>query len=507
MKRFLNFLVIFVLFFSWAISVHADEDTVSEIKVILNQGLIAKNDMLEYGDVQGLEDMVEGWNRNLYFVAGFTEDLEKGAALELEALDYSSINVWHPGVYTVTVRLKICEDYAGDFTISDEVRTLCFQITVGTPDEITFAFNHIAATFIQYDFTAPVDASPVLWYAKAEQGKQPEDTDWKEGEEEFYRRSPSMVRILCSALDKRCDYFFQMRSGNLASNILKLESTALFPSDDKDMGGDRDGNDNNDDTEKPPLIQPSPLPPSNTETSEVLPPVTTPQVTEPSDAVLSQVTPPVALSSKSVLHQRSADNGIASIESGNEPLGQGFESVDGDTMTISGARIMWLLSSNAEKIPFGWNRVSIEIPAAFLEGLGLSGKDMLALTLSHETDLSFDIMITAKGEEIKSLTEIVVRLPVPETRSGYTLMLDGKSLDTAVVCEQGYAVFTIDQAGSYELCEKGGALKASCTDRSAPLKQQTKELPQPAFTDFLPVIIGVILLIACSGWFLWRKYR
>lgn len=527
MKRILSFFMVFVLVFGQALSVHADEETVLEIKVILNEGLLAKNDMLEYGDAQGLEDMIEGWNMNFKFIAGFTEDLEKGAELEPEEIDYGGIDVWCPGTYTVTVRLKICEDYAKDFIISDEVRTLVFQVTVGALDKITMAYNQVTDTFIQYDFTAPKETAPVLWYAKTEPGKLPEDMDWEEGDEEFYRRSPPMVRILRSALDEHCDYFFQMRSEKLASNILKLEYSSLFPADNKDMGGDRDGNDNDDDSVKPPFTQPSPLPPDDESQSigsgedmdtlgavspsgasrpdkeppRILRPDKEPPVTTP-----SQVTSPAMSSSKAASRQENEDGSIAA-GSRKESLRQGFESVDGDTMTVSGARIMWLLCGNAETVPFGWNSVSLEIPALFLEGLGLSSEDLFALTLTREEGLSFRIALKAKGEEIQSLGATVVRMPVPKPQNGFSLALNGKIVDTPVAYEQGCAVFTINQAGRYELCEGRGSLETSAPNRTEKLKTQTKAIPGPDIKDFLPFFIGCLLLIVWGGRFLMVKCR
>lgn len=640
MRKFLVIFMIFELLFNFTVPVYAQEEEKEpqplwEITAIHNAALMTKNIMVNCNDTDELDSEIEGLKMMFLWATGITGDLQKYAELELEEFDDSGIDIQKPGDYTIIVRFKIGEGYAENFTISDEVRTLYIPVTVAAVDTITLSYDSMVRTYIQYNYRTSGDTRPDLWYAKVKRGDAPQDADWQMASDDFYNALPGAVRILRHNLDKECDYYFQMRSEALVSNIVIFEGESLSDPDDKGTGGDRDGNDHEDDTTDPPLVQPKPpaggdkednpggggkpskpvtpptggdkddntggsptkpetpplgggnvsskpeAPPAggdkddnpsggNTSDKPATPPSTegnipAKPVTPPSagedkednpgggNTSVKPVSPPsagedkngntdgsdkngstggagnigdaagmVASSMKSLsgrvlvpadLKKLGAKRSDSVLDTSREAVfsEQGYERVDGETMTISGTRLDWLLEANPETVPFGWNDVSVELSSAFLRGLGLSSEDMLSLTLTREDELAFTIAISAKGEEIRSFDEAVVRLPAPEPENGYTLSLDGRMLDTSVTYEDGLAVFTVEESGSYalggETVKETKASQVFGRPEAVPEKEYGQSLPKPGFADFLPVIIGSISALACGGWFLWRRYR
>lgn len=528
MRKFLVIFMIFELLFNCTLPVYAQEEAEEpqppwEITAILNKTLMTKNIMVNCNDTDELDSAIEGLKVMFLWATGIAGDLQKYAELELEEFDDSGIDIQKPGDYTIIARFKIGEGYAENFTISDEVRTLYIPVTVAAVDTITLSYDSMVRTYIQYNYRTSGDTRPDLWYAKVKRGDAPQDADWQMASDDFYNALPGAVRILRHNLDKECDYYFQMRSEALASNIEKFEGESLSNPDDKGTGGDRDGNDHEDDTTDPPLVQPKPpaggdkednpgggekpskpvTPPTGGDkddntggrpTKPETPPAGGDKDDNPSGGNVSSrpETPPaggdkngntagsdknsstggagnigdaagmVASSMKSLpgrvlvpadLKRLGAKRPDSVLDTSREAVfsEQGYERVDGETMTISGTRLDRLLEANPETVPFGWNDVSVELSSAFLRGLGLSSEDMLSLTLTREDELAFTIAISAKGEEIRSFDEAVVRLPAPEPENGYTLSLDGRMLDTSVTYEEGFAVFTVEESGSYAL--------------------------------------------------------
>ena len=110
-----------------------------------------------------------------------------------------------------------------------------------------------------------------------------------------------------------------------------------------------------------------------------------------------------------------------------------------------------MLASDTEIIPFGWNGISLEMPASFIETHAPSDTDMLSLTLTHEDKLAFSVFLTVSGTEIKELPSSLIRIPAGSPEGVYSLLRSGETLPTNVSYQNNCAVFTITRTGRYML--------------------------------------------------------
>ena len=182
-------------------------------------------------------------------------------------------------------------------------------------------------------------------------------------------------------LDADKNYYLRICRGGLTSDPVKIVPSTNGITDDG-MGGDRDGSDTDDGTLDKPLIQASPSDSGSTSSG----------------------------SKSSTTGGQTAQAVAASSENQSE-TSTVYERIDGNTLTISGSRLRMMLSSNAAIIPFGWNGISLEIPASFIETLALADTDTLSLTLTHEDKLSFSVFLTVSGTEIKEISPSLIRIP------------------------------------------------------------------------------------------------
>lgn len=454
-----------------------------EITLLFNQVFLADNILVTEGDALSLETELEVRSQLLNIAVGVTADQLYAADLDLESLEHA-VDVYTPGAYPVTAKLRLSEEYAPDFFISEEVRTLRFQVTVAAKSSLTMAYGRYCEEFVQYNYASPEESWPALWYVEIPREAQEVDIaslTWVRGvPEDFYLGMPSAVRVLRASLNENRDYLFQLRGENLLSDIMRLNPSTLQSSPLPSTGGNRDGGDAEEPGTDLPLVQTPPPAPGH-ESPGSQPPPDGPLVLPVGEAEPTPSPPP-------------------------SPA-QGLERVEGDTLTISGARLLWLLAQNPETVPFGWNGISLQLPAAFLKGLGLGDSDMLTLSLTQEEDLQFTISLTAKREKITELEEALVRLPAPEPLEGYTLTLNGETLVTTVTYEQGCAVFPITQTGRYALCENKAPEDAPPPTAPAPENGPEEPWVQPALKSYLPAAAALLLGLACAGWLWWRKRR
>ncbi len=456
-----------------------------EITLLFNQVFLTDNILVTEGDALSLETELEDRSQLLNIAVGVTADQQYAADLELESLEHT-VDVYTPGAYLVTAKLRLSEEYIQDYFISEEVRTLRFQVTVAAKGSLTMAYGRCCEGFIQYNYASPEESWPALWYVEIPRDAQEVDTaslTWVQGvPEDFYLGMPSAVRVLRASLDENWDYLFQLRGENLSSDIMRLNPATLQSSPLPSTGGNRDGDDAEEPGIGPPLVQtPPPAPGHGNAGSQ-------PQPDAPLVLPVGEAEP------------------TPQPDPASSPA-PGLERVEGGTLTISGARLLWLLKQNPETVPFGWNGVSIQLPAAFLKGLGLGDSDMLALSLTQEDALAFTISLTAKGEKITKLEEALVRLPAPEPLEGYALTLGGETLGTTVTYEQGCAMFPITQTGHYALCENEAPEDALPPTASVPENGSKESWVQPVLKSYLPAAAALLLGLACAGWLWWRKRR
>ncbi|POP31787.1 hypothetical protein C3B58_14890 [Lactonifactor longoviformis] len=181
------------------------------------------------------------------------------------------------------------------------------------------------------------------------------------------------------------------------SNVLPF----TFGDPDPFGGGDNDGGDRTE-QKLPPVSQAVP------EAAIPSPPVTSPQEiypheeTDSSSQTPDRVEPSVPVDTKAP----SAEN-IAPKEKESSPVRE--ESTDSIT-AVSGARLRQLLEINPDTVLFEKNGLSVEIPSTFLASLSLSNRGLLEIDLRKIDELSFQLSVTADGQEIAALPETSVSL-------------------------------------------------------------------------------------------------
>lgn len=421
------------------------EDDVPEITVIWNADLFLQARTLECGDEEGRSDLLDTLSQQFESIGGWTADYEYEAELVLDKIDASDLDLSTPGTYTIVIRLKLSDEYSSDFYISDETRTLHLSVTVTAPDKLTLTYSKTMDTYIQYLVSPSGDENPVLRYAVTEPDTEPAEADWtSEIPNGFCTYSQNGVRIYRSMLDPEKYYYLKVCRDDLTSNVVKL----IPPTDNSinnGMGGDRDGSDTNDTTLDKPLVQ---TPPTNSGSSSS------------SDSDRSSYggssSEGKSDSSGGQSSQTAASASQASQDAVSAPQTESatstvYERFDNSTLTISGSRLRMMLASDTEIIPFGWNGISLEMPASFIETLALSDADMFSLTLTHEDKLAFSVLLTVSGTEIKELPSSLIRIPADPPKGGYSLLRSGETLPTNVSYENNCAVFTITRTGRYML--------------------------------------------------------
>lgn len=421
------------------------EDDVPEITVIWNADLFLQARTLECGDEEGRSDLLDTLSQQFESIGGWTADYEYEAELVLDKIDASDLDLSTPGTYTIVIRLKLSDEYSSDFYISDETRTLHLSVTVTAPDKLTLTYSKTMDTYIQYLVSPSGDENPVLRYAVTEPDTEPAEADWtSEIPNGFCTYSQNGVRIYRSMLDPEKYYYLKVCRDDLTSNVVKL----IPPTDNSinnGMGGDRDGSDTNDTTLDKPLVQ---TPPTNSGSSS----------SSASDRSSSGGSSSEGKSDSSggQSSQTAASASQASQDAVSAPQTESatstvYERFDNSTLTISGSRLRMMLASDTEIIPFGWNGISLEMPASFIETLALSDADMFSLTLTHEDKLAFSVLLTVSGTEIKELPSSLIRIPADPPEGGYSLLRSGETLPTDVSYENNCAVFTITRTGRYML--------------------------------------------------------
>lgn len=421
------------------------EDDVPEITVIWHADLFLQARTLECGDEEGRSDLLDTLSQQFESIGGLTADYEYGAELVLDKIDTSNLDLSTPGTYTIVIRLKLSDEYSSDFYISDETRTLHLSVTVTAPDKLTLTYSKTMDTYIQYLVSPSGDENPVLQYAVTRPDTEPAEADWtSEIPDGFCTYSQNGVRIYRSMLDPEKYYYLKVCRDDLTSNVVKL----IPPTDNSinnGMGGDRDGSDTNDTTLDKPLVQ---TPPTNSGSSS----------SSDSDRSSSGGSSSEGKSDSSggQSSQTAASASQASQDAVSAPQTESatstvYERFDNNTLTISGSRLRMMLASDTEIIPFGWNGISLEMPASFIETLALSDADMFSLTLTHEDKLAFSVLLTVSGTEIKELPSSLIRIPADPPEGGYSLLRSGETLPTDVSYENNCAVFTITRTGRYML--------------------------------------------------------
>lgn len=421
------------------------EDDVPEITVIWNADLFLQARTLECGDEEGRSDLLDTLSQQFESIGGWTADYEYEAELVLDKIDASDLDLSTPGTYTIVIRLKLSDEYSSDFYISDETRTLHLSVTVTAPDKLTLTYSKTMDTYIQYLVSPSGDENPVLRYAVTEPDTEPAEADWtSEIPDGFCTYSQNGVRIYRSMLDPEKYYYLKVCRDDLTSNVVKL----IPPTDNSinnGMGGDRDGSDTNDTTLDKPLVQ---TPPTNSGSSS----------SSASDRSSSGGSSSEGKSDSSggQSSQTAASASQASQDAVSAPQTESatstvYERFDNSTLTISGSRLRMMLASDTEIIPFGWNGISLEMPASFIETLAPSDTDMFSLTLTHEDKLAFSVFLTVSGTEIKELPSSLIRIPAGSPEGVYSLLRSGETLPTNVSYENNCAVFTITRTGRYML--------------------------------------------------------
>lgn len=421
------------------------EDDVPEITVIWHADLFLQARTLECGDEEGRSDLLDTLSQQFESIGGLTADYEYGAELVLDKIDTSNLDLSTPGTYTIVIRLKLSDEYSSDFYISDETRTLHLSVTVTAPDKLTLTYSKTMDTYIQYLVSPSGDENPVLQYAVTGPDTEPAEADWtSEIPDGFCTYSQNGVRIYRSMLDPEKYYYLKVCRDDLTSNVVKL----IPPTDNSinnGMGGDRDGSDTNDTTLDKPLVQTPPTNPGSSSSSD------SDRSSSGGSSSEGKSDSSGGQSSQTAASASQTSQNVASAPQSETETTTVSERFDNSTLTISGSRLRMLLAPGTDIIPFGWNGISLEMPASFIETLALSDADMFSLTLTHEDKLAFSVLLTVSGTEIKELPSSLIRIPADPPEGGYSLLRSGETLPTDVSYENNCAVFTITRTGRYML--------------------------------------------------------
>lgn len=515
-----------------------------ELTMIWNYDIAVKGRILPLGDSEIWEEEIMSWKLFFSILAAYNEDGDE-APLSLETLDTSGVDILTPGSYTVTAVLKLRDEYAEEFTITDEVRTLRIPVFVCDPKEFNIRVVGVSETTFEFHFITELDEEPSVLWVESEQPL--ESADWQPCPGSVASAGGGIGRISRDKLTLNRHYYFRLKSGERYSDIIHIMDDGTTPAYGY-VGGDRDGGDSGgskppdivlppptqwppDDsgnggssggvTQRPkPTPSPTPAPtPTSTpsRTSAPTPPPESTPIHTP-EPTLSPEPSPEAMSTVSSTPAPSSElPSVPAIAPPPKPAETPFSEEFGETYSrLSGARLR-LMAEEDGAVRFSKQGVAVTLSGETVEALAVPEDGLFSIEITRPDDHTFSLAVSVDGLSADALPNTDITLPYTATDDASILTLQdesGQAVSTGSYdAERQLAGFTVDAAGSYTIVEESVPVMATPAATAVPTQAPAETpAPQPPATVGVPTALitlagACLLLLIGGGFFLWNRRR
>lgn len=522
-----------------------------ELTMIWDYDIVAKGRVLPVGDSEAWDEEIEFWNLFLSSVAAYNEN-EDEALLTLETLDTSGVDILTPGDYAVTVVLKLTDEYAEDFTIADEVRTLHIPVFICDPKKFNIRMVGVTQTKFEFQLITELDEEPsVLWVESEQQLEEDalESADWQPCPGSVALSGKGIGRISRDGLTLNRHYYFRLKSGERYSDIIHIMDDGTIPSYGY-VGGDRDGGDSGGSkppdivlppptqqppatgdggsggssggvTQKPrPTPSPTPTPTPTSTPSQTPTPTPPPESTyihTPEPTLSPEPSPEVTSTVSATPAPSATPPSVPAVAPAPKPSATPFAEEFGETYSrLSGARLR-LMAEEDGAVRFSKQGVAVTLSGETVEALAVPEDGLFSIEITRPDDHTFSLAVSVDGLSADALPNTDITLPymVADGASILTLQDEsGQAVSTGSYdAERQLAGFTVDAAGSYTIVEESVPVMAIPAATAVPTQAPAETpAPQPPATVGVPTALitlagACLLLLIGGGFFLWNRRR
>lgn len=448
-----------------------DSDSPVEITDIFNYQLIKSGVMLAVGDEGCWNETVEYWYNFLGFVTGYTEYGDE-AALILESLDISDVNINAEGEYTVTAMFALDDEYNNKFFISDELRTIKIPVRISNPDnfEIQIIGQDLSCFIGAYLHNQ--DSEVQIYYVESENelmhNKLTEYTALP-ADENLAVAGGGIFRIFNYSLNSYSHYYFYLECGEERSNYIHIyydENNIIVP---EFTGGDRDGGDAG---------------------SNSLPDYTLPYRDDESAQDNSSKDENKKTDFENTTHNY-AESQTEIYDDNNDESYDNFTEIVTETKDIiSGYRLNLLLQNNDYAV-FSKGGITVQIPRNTIEKLNVSDNDRFSVEIIKTDENTVTVTIFFNNSEITLIEGMKIIAPFDYESGNITV----KEVNNGKVINSTY-----DKASNTVsfLAGKTGTFKITCENSSFENTDiNTTDQGSSGVDLFLIVVAVLVLLTAC----------
>lgn len=454
-----------------------DSDSPVEITDIFNYQLIKSGVMLAVGDEGCWNETVEYWYNFLSFVTGYTEYGDE-AALILESLDISDVNINAEGEYTVTAMFALDDEYNNKFFISDELRTIKIPVIISNPDNFEIQIIGQDLSCFMGAYLHNQDSEVQIYYVESENelmhNKLTEYTALP-ADENLAVAGGGIFRIFNNSLNSYSHYYFYLECGEERSNYIHIyydENNIIVP---EFTGGDRDGGDAG----------------SNSLPDYTLPYRDDESAQDNSSKDENKKTDLTENGKEESKVSESPKKSTSNIQSSTNDLMQNFTEIVTETKDIiSGYRLNLLLQNNDYAV-FSKGGITVQIPRNTIEKLNVSDNDRFSVEIIKTDENTVTVTIFFNNSEITLIEGMKIIAPFDYESGNITV----KEVNNGKVINSTY-----DKASNTVsfLAGKTGTFKITCENSSFENTDiNTTDQGSSGVDLFLIVVAVLVLLTAC----------
>lgn len=473
------------------------DDEKAEIVRIFNYGLLIIAHQLALGDTEGLDGIVSMTQTMLNQTMGYDAQ-GNSAYLTLDTMDASGVDMNVPGDYVVTAKVKVHPDWADDFTISDERRTVQVPIYVCDPARFELRLVNTDKTHFIFTYLTALAQEPTALWLKSDRlltEEQLNSVQWQTClDESLVYAGSNTGAVVRKAMEPGAHYYFRLQSGRRLSNILHIVDDPNLPICDY-PGGDRNGGDA-DGSLAPGTTEP-PDPGSGSTAKPPERPTLPSEPELPTAPTPDPIVPPTTALPNPPTNDRPA---IAPITPAPKPKPEPAPFLEeyGKTYSrLSGKRLRMMVEDGGSA-QFSKQGVTLTLAKEAMEGLHLADMGVFYITIDRIGGSEFAFAVSADGVDITSLPGTVVILPYDRQDSSATLSLCDTS-GTAVATgsydvSAKLATFAVESPGCFTIVEQPQSTTAT-PEPSTPEPATADPFPWPV----LPMAFGAIA-VATGVW-------
>lgn len=482
-----------------------DSDSPVEITDIFNYQLIKSGVMLAVGDEGCWNETVEYWYDFLGFVTGYTEYGDE-AALILESLDISDVNINAEGEYTVTAMFALDDEYNNKFFISDELRTIKIPVRISNPDNFEIQIIGQDLSCFNGVYLHNQDSEVQIYYVESENelmhNKLTEYTALP-ADENLAVAGGGIFRIFSYSLNSYSHYYFYLECGEERSNYIHIYYDENNINVSEFTGGDRDGGDagsnslpdytlpyRDDESAQDNSSKDENKKTDLTENGSESPKKSTSNIQSSTNDLMQNFTAESTTVFENTTHNYAESQTEIYDDNNDEGYDNFTEIVTKTKDIISGYRLNLLLQNNDYAV-FSKGGITVQIPRNSIEKLNVSDNDRFSVEIIKTDENTVTVTIFFNNSEITLIEGIKIIAPFDYESGNITV----KEVNNGKVINSTY-----DKASNTVsfLTGKTGTFKITCENSSFENTDiNTTDQSSSGVDLFLIVVALLVLLTAC----------